>query len=189
MIGRTARFLAGVALGLGALGLIVYVLVIATMAPAEDPQADAIVVLTGNGGPRVQTGLRLLEEGRGERLLISGVSEEATQDDIRAMAPDNAKRFDCCVDLDRIASDTAGNARETASWAREHGYSTILLVTHASHMPRAQLELKHAAPEVEFIPHPVGGWAELGVRRTLVEYAKLVVISGREVLGKVQAAV
>src|SRR5690606_4364230 len=113
-----------------------------------------------------ETALRLLEEGRGERLLISGVSDQATEADIRGMAPAGASRFECCVDLDRAAADTVGNARETADWAHAHGYERVLLVTDAFHMPRARLELAGAAPDVTFVPWPASTWGTKGVRGT-----------------------
>jgi len=42
------------------------------------PQADAIVALTGGSLERLTTGVRLLEENKGERLLISGVNRIVT---------------------------------------------------------------------------------------------------------------
>lgn len=160
-------------------GYTVYLTAVAVAEPDEEARADAIVALTG-GADRVATGLRLLEEGRGERLLVSGVSNMATEADIRAMAPEGATQFECCVDLDRAAIDTVGNARETAGWAHAHGYKQVLLVTDAFHMPRAQLELSRAAPDVTFIPWPTSRWGDQGVRGTVLEYAKLLVVLGRE---------
>ncbi len=176
---RLIRILAGLAAIAIILGYGVYLVTIANLRPPEDPRADAIVALTG-GQARLETALRLLEEERGERLLISGVSAIASRADIRAMAPPGAGRFDCCVDLDRVADSTAANARETANWAREHNYNHVLLVTQAYHMPRARRELSRAAPDVNFVPYPVGAWRDAGLRRTMVEYAKLLVILGRE---------
>jgi uncharacterized SAM-binding protein YcdF (DUF218 family) len=162
-------------------GYLVYLAMVAIAQPDEAASADAIVALTG-GGARLQTALRLLEEGRGERLLISGVSDQATEADIRAMAPDDAARFECCVDLDRAAANTVGNARETADWARRHGYDRVLLVTDSFHMPRARLELSRTAPDVTFVPWPASKWGAKGLRGTPVEYAKLLVVLGREAL-------
>jgi hypothetical protein len=42
------------------------------------PEADAIVALTGGSLERLETGVRLLEEKKGERLLISGVNRVVT---------------------------------------------------------------------------------------------------------------
>jgi uncharacterized SAM-binding protein YcdF (DUF218 family) len=169
-----------------ALGFLAYLAALASMQPDPEARADAIVALTGSRGGRVETALQLLEEGRGERLLISGVAEAVSADDIRALAPDAAARFECCVDLDRAAIDTASNARETARWAHDHHYRRVLLVTHVYHMPRAQLELQRAAPDVEFIPWPVGDWREPGARWIVLEYGKLLVVMGRDLSERVR---
>lgn len=182
------RFLRSL-LGLAVLAILagygVYLAAVATARADEAARGDAIVALTG-GAARVQTALLLLEDGRGERLLISGVSTQATEADIRAMAPQDARQFECCVDLDRAAIDTVGNARETAGWAQAHGYREVLLVTDAFHMPRAQLELAAAAPDVTFIPWPATTWGDQGLRGTPLEYAKLLVVMGREATRRVR---
>ena len=46
--------------------------------PEEPPHAQAIVALTGGSLERLSTGVRLLEERKGERLLISGVNRIVT---------------------------------------------------------------------------------------------------------------
>ena len=63
--------------------------------------------------------------------------------------------FECCVDLDRLALNTEGNAIETANWAHKHAFSSLLLVTSAYHLPRAEVELQGALPDVRLIPYPV----------------------------------
>ena len=59
------------------------------------------------------------------------------------------------VDLGYQATDTIGNARETAHWAKTYGYHSLILVTSDFHMPRALLELKAAMPDAWIIPYPV----------------------------------
>jgi len=119
-----------------------------------DPRADAIVVLTG-GTERISQALTLLDEGRARRLLISGVHPGTTRDQIVSVTSANRPLFDCCVDLDRIALNTAGNAAETAHWVSRHGFETLLVVTSAYHLPRARLELADTLPDVELVPYPV----------------------------------
>ncbi|CAN0592799.1 unnamed protein product, partial [Ectocarpus sp. 12 AP-2014] len=63
--------------------------------------------------------------------------------------------FDCCIDLDSAAMDTAGNARETATWAQEHAFSSLLVVTSAYHIPRTTSEIARLLPGVELIPFPI----------------------------------
>ncbi|WP_417667778.1 YdcF family protein [Roseibium sp.] len=120
----------------------------------RDPRADAIVVLTG-GTERVERAVSLLTEGRAMRLLISGVHPGTTPNQIASITSGDMPLFDCCVDLDRLALNTAGNAMETASWVNEHGFRSLMVVTSAYHMPRARLELSEVLPDVGLVPYPV----------------------------------
>ncbi len=160
--------------------------------PETPPQAQAIVALTGGSLERLTTGVRLLEEHKGERLLISGVNRVVTDEELLGEAlrvdPELAR---CCIDLGRSAEDTLGNASETAAWARGHHYTRIILVTDDYHMPRSHAELSLALPEAEIHPYPVRTrwtdpvlWrSDLGAAARLgAEYVKYLVIVGREAL-------
>lgn len=150
-------------------------------APPQSPKADAIVVLTG-GDDRLAAGMELLSSGHGTRLLISGVNEDTKRDDIRGLiATAHISRFDCCVDLDKSALNTIGNAIETGQWARSNKYNSIIVVTANYHMPRALAELARAEPNLELIAYPVeqsdvhvsDWWRWPGSARLLVsEYMK-----------------
>ncbi|MGD9967796.1 MAG: YdcF family protein [Hyphomonadaceae bacterium] len=160
--------------------------------PPEPPQAEAIVALTGGSLDRLTTGVRLLQERKGERLLISGVNRVVTDDELLYHALDVDRTLgECCIDVGRSAEDTLGNASETAAWAREHGYTNIILVTDDYHMPRSQAELELALPEADIHPYPVRTrwtdpklWrSDLGAATRLgAEYVKYLVIRGREAL-------
>jgi len=136
--------------------------------------------------------VRLLQEEKGERLLISGVNRIVTDEELLREAlgvePDLAR---CCIDLGRSAEDTLGNAAETAAWAREHRFSRIILVTDDYHMPRSLAELSIAMPEAEIYPYPVRTrWTDPALWRSDLtaagrlgaEYVKYLVIRGREAL-------
>ncbi|WP_299817859.1 YdcF family protein [uncultured Roseibium sp.] len=116
--------------------------------------ADAIVVLTG-GHARVNEAVRLLEEGRASRLLISGVHPGTTREQLAAVTSSPMPLKKSTVELDRVALNTAGNATETASWVRKNGFSSLLVVTSAYHLPRAKVELSGALPKVDLIAYPV----------------------------------
>ncbi|MBC7769779.1 MAG: YdcF family protein [Phycisphaerales bacterium] len=157
--------------------------------PAPPPQAEAIVALTGGSLERLSTGVRLLKEEKGERLLISGVNRIVTDEELYDVLDVDRELGACCIDLGRSAEDTLGNASETAAWAREHRYKSIILVTDDYHMPRSQAELQLALPEVEIHPYPVRTrWTEPSLWRSDVgaaarlggEYVKYLVIRGRE---------
>ncbi|MDF1608054.1 YdcF family protein [Hoeflea sp. YIM 152468] len=154
---------------------------IAELKPAGAPaQVDAIVALTG-GYQRIDQALALLEQGVGQRLLISGVNPSTTGAALRRATGTKPATFDCCVDIGYEALDTIGNANETAGWIRQRGYSRILVVTNNYHMPRSLLELSQASPDVTFLAYPVthadlktDTWITdpVALRTLFVEYAK-----------------
>ena len=157
----------------------------------EPAPAQAIVALTGGSLERLTTGVRLLEEHKGERLLISGVNRIVTDAELLDALDADASLGACCIDVGRSAEDTLGNASETAAWAREHRYTNIILVTDDYHMPRSRAELEAALPEAQIHPYPVRTrwtdpalWrSDLGAASRLgAEYVKYLVIRAREAL-------
>lgn len=147
-----------------------------------DRKADGIVVLTG-GSSRVSDAMELLAAGYGRRLLISGVHPTSTASDISRTLPENHSFMTCCVDLDRSAVSTRGNAAETLRWVRERGFKSLIVVTSNYHMPRAIVEFSHAMPDITLIPFAVVGdkWREepwwtspSTLRLLLSEYVKYV---------------
>ena len=143
--------------GGGALFFFFFILFAETLPqPAEDvPAADGIVVFTGGATARIDAGLALLAEGRGGRLLVSGLHKGQSFDDILARAAVPAATLRCCLDLDYRAANTVANTRETASWAEVHGFRSLIVVTSAHHMPRAFLELRRAMPTARLSAYPV----------------------------------
>ena len=124
--------------------------------PVRTPRAaraDGIVALTG-GGDRLSAATVLLERGLGRRLLITGVHATTTKDALKRISH-GGHRFDCCVDLGFQAENTQGNARETATWAREHNYKSLVLVTASYHMPRSLAEFGAQMPGIRLVPYPV----------------------------------
>jgi uncharacterized SAM-binding protein YcdF (DUF218 family) len=160
------------------------------LTPADEPAAaDGIVALTGGSDQRLEAATRLLEDGKGRRLLVSGVNPRATRQDLWSVTGAAKPLFDCCVDLGFTAADTVGNAREAAEWARSLGYHSLILVTADYHMPRAMLELRAALPAATITPYPVATrdldaqhWlaSAPGVRRVTLEYCKDLAILARE---------
>jgi uncharacterized SAM-binding protein YcdF (DUF218 family) len=116
--------------------------------------ADGIVVLTGAAG-RIPDAIELLAAERGKRLLITGVHRDTRAREIARLTPLYAKYFRCCIDLDRSALNTFGNALETKRWATEHNFNSLIVVTSNWHMPRAMVEMRHQLPLAILIPYPV----------------------------------
>ena len=152
----------------------------AEIAPSR--KADGIVVLTG-GSSRVSDAMALLAAGYGRRLLISGVHPTSTANDISRTLPENQSFMTCCVDLDRTALSTRGNAAEARRWAEGRRFKSLIVVTSNYHMPRALVEFSHAMPETALIPFAVVGekWREepwwtsgATLRLLLSEYVKYI---------------
>jgi uncharacterized SAM-binding protein YcdF (DUF218 family) len=131
-----------------ALLLIVWLMGLAWFAVAlpgrsDVAKTDGIVVLTGAPG-RFQRGLDLMEQGRAQRMLVSGVNKSVRKQEFIKAQHVPPKLIDCCIDLGRQAIDTVSNAEETAAWVDKHGYKTIRLVTTDWHMYRARFEIERA---------------------------------------------
>lgn len=138
---------------LAALGFPVYVWSLARSS-SEPMDADAIIALTGGEG-RLQAALDLLDQNKGQRLLISGVHAETSRAEIFQATGGSPRRADCCVDLGRSAENTIGNANESAVWIDTYHFKTVIVVTASYHMPRSLLELRAVRPDTEFIAYPV----------------------------------
>jgi len=145
-----------------------------------DGKADGIVVLTG-AAARIPDAIELLATERGKRLLITGVYRATSAREIARLTPLYSKYFTCCIDLDRSALNTFGNALETRRWAREHNFNSLVVVTSNWHMKRAMAELAHQLPDVNLIAYPVISekvksepwWSNLDTARLLfAEYLK-----------------
>jgi uncharacterized SAM-binding protein YcdF (DUF218 family) len=178
---------AGAALWLLVFGFVMFATAVMRQPEDRPVRADGIVVLTG-GETRIHEGARLLRDGRGERLLISGVNRIASRDELMKLSGLDEKEFDCCVDLGYRALDTVGNAEETRLWAEARQYDRLIVVTASYHMPRSLSELARVLPNVELVPHPVmprsfrqeAWWLHFGTTRTLIsEYLKFLPSAAR----------
>ena len=181
-------FMILLSLALFIMGFIIFASKVENLRPPNSiPKADGIVVWTGKGGSRLETGAQLLQQNKGERLLISGVNEKTSLTTIKELLILSDDKAECCIDLDYKAEDTIGNARETASWAQSLGYEHIILVTSAYHMPRAEIEIGATIGRVKITPYPVihkdrQSWYADRPRfkRLFQEYGKLLLTYMRE---------
>ncbi|PCI41163.1 MAG: hypothetical protein COB46_04525 [Rhodospirillaceae bacterium] len=140
--------------GIWGAGLFRYADSIPTTISQPNYKTDAIVVLTGGRG-RLDEGFRLLDEGFGTRLLISGVFKGVDLKVLWDVNRQSSNGKGCCIDPGYDAEDTIGNAIEARNWMTKHGFTSLRLVTSAYHMPRAILEFKHSLPEADIVQHPV----------------------------------
>jgi uncharacterized SAM-binding protein YcdF (DUF218 family) len=175
------------------IGLFVFAERVRGYTPAPEPErADAIVALTGPSAERVNAAIRLLEQDKGRRVLISGVNREVRRQELRALTPGSNRLFNCCVDLGFEAEDTIGNAQEIAAWAEAKNYDSLIVVTSDYHMPRALTEIRAAAPGIELTPYAVetpsldnSRWwkAAVTARRMTLEYMKYLAALARAMVG------
>ena len=184
-LARIAGFGLAAAGGLACLGFLAgffaFVAAIDRAEPASVGPVDGIVALTG-GSQRIGDAIDLLAAGHGRRLLISGVNERTSRDEIARLNPSQRHWIDCCVDLDYRARNTIGNAIETRRWMRQHRFASVAVVTSNYHMPRTLVEIEHALEKDEVVlPYPVIGdgfdierwWAEPAAARLVAaEYVK-----------------
>lgn len=188
--------IAGASLGLLLGGFVVFA-AIATRStigsPVSMPRSDGIVVLTG-GEARIREAARLLEAGKGGRLLISGVNRRTTREDLLRLTNLSAQKFNCCVDIGYEALDTYGNADEARIWASQRQFSSLTIVTASYHMPRSLAEIGIALPGITLVAHPVvprrfqdaPWWLHLGVTRALVaEYLRFLPVATRLMVARI----
>src|ERR1051326_778816 len=161
MFGVIARWIGFLTMAAGATGILLlgggfgwFVLRIANDEITLDRNADGIVVLTG-AAARIPDAIELLATDHGKRLLITGVHRATSASEIARLTPLYSKYFTCCIDLDRSALNTFGNALETKRWAVEHNFNSLIVVTSNWHMPRALTEIRHQLPFATLIAYPV----------------------------------
>ena len=194
MFAGLARWIGFLTMAAGATGIILlavgfgwFIFHIAGDEVTLDTKADGIVALTG-AAARIPDAIELLATDRGKRLLITGVHRATSSKEIARLTPLYSKYFTCCIDLDRSALNTFGNALETKRWARAHNFNSLIVVTSNWHMPRAIAELAHQLPDVTLIAYPVISekvktepwWSNLDTARFLfAEYLKYVLALAR----------
>jgi len=146
------------------------------------PHADGIVVLTGDRG-RIGTGMNLFQANHADRMLITGVDRRVSKTALKQITGADNWSFYCCIDIDREAEDTLGNAVHAAKWATQHHMQRIIVVTSDYHMPRSLHLMSQTMPNIQLIAAPVVSKQETTQRflsmvtdlRVLREYAKYMV--------------
>ena len=96
-------------------------------------RTEAIIALTG-GRNRIAEAFRLLDEGKSDRLFISGVSKHSSLAGIKHRNHITGGD-DEAVSLGREATNTVENAIETSHWLKENNIKSIRLVTSNYHVP------------------------------------------------------
>ena len=181
LLARACLLASGLAALAFAAGFSVFVSYIARSEQHPPVKVDGIVALTG-GSQRINDAIDLLAAGYGKRLLISGVNERTSREEIARLNPSQRSWIDCCVDLDYRARNTIGNAIETRRWMRRNHFTSITVVTANYHMPRTMVEVGHVLTADQTAQaHPIvpenfdasRWWSDPGTARLLfTEYVK-----------------
>jgi len=180
-----------------AVGFLVYWIAMPESVSAQEVTGQAIVVVTGGQG-RVATGIALLDSARAPQLFISGVGRGVTVRDVvrEAGGIQNEELMHCCITLGYQATNTYENAEEVASWLKINHMNEIILVSSNYHLPRAELELLMAAPDLKITLFPTDTqtlshwWQQRSTTEVMVsEYLKTALAFGRYLVARIHAAI
>ncbi|MCP9834461.1 MULTISPECIES: YdcF family protein [unclassified Cyanobium] len=146
----------------------------ARLTPSPIPKADAVLVLGGGlrpalpprqgvevneAGDRLLRAVALMREDKAPWLLVTGGKVSFMANDPASGEAKLAKALATSLGVaaDRIVTSEEGRntAEETSALvrvARQRGWTSLLLVTSATHLPRSLATLRRAAPEFRIIP-------------------------------------
>ena len=143
--------------------------------PATDTvrSADAVVVLAGGSGERLDRALELVRDGVAPTLAVSSFGPDRLCTERQPFA---------VVCFTPTPATTRGEAESIGQLARAHGWTNLVLVTSTSHITRARLlvercysgtlQVAAATPHPGLLPwiaaitHEWGGLAEAAVERS-----------------------
>ena len=151
---RAVLFLARLVLAIWLGGFLAFADKVAALQPTGHEQADGIVVLTG-GRERIHGAMELLRAGKGRRMLLTGVHHSTRPEDLARIGEASEDLLHCCIDLGFEAETTIGNAHEAAQWAHLNGFSSLIVVTSAYHLPRSLTDFAAALPDIALLPYPI----------------------------------
>jgi uncharacterized SAM-binding protein YcdF (DUF218 family) len=139
-VGWPSRWWQWTAIAVGVLlvaWLVAGYLVIADPTVNHPRHADAIVVLgppDSNG--RVDTALSLIRQHVATNLVISVMSERQRQAKSLCSAPQDGFRVTC---FQPHPATTRGEAEQVRDMARQHGWTSVVVVTSTYHVSRARM--------------------------------------------------
>ena len=110
------------------------------------PQSDCGVVLTGSAG-RIREAFELLALGKIKKLIISGVYKDTKLHEIFPHLPYYPEIKSENIILEKISGSTRENAVQSLTLVEENQCHSILLITSALHMFRAERIFKSYFPD------------------------------------------
>ena len=120
-----------------------------------------IVILTG-GSNRIKDGLKIVNKFDKTskfypRILVSGTGKGFTKFSLEKKLnfDFSFNLIECCIELDKISTNTFSNASETLKWTKKNNIKEFILITSNYHMPRAFLEFKNRMPNLKIFTYPI----------------------------------
>lgn len=106
-------------------------------APSDEPgRADAVVVLAGGRGERLEAATRLMDAGVAPVLAVSHGRQPGWTEGNRLC--NGVERYEV-VCFEPEPDRTQGEARSVGRLARERGWQSVLVVTSRYHVTRARM--------------------------------------------------
>lgn len=107
-------------------------------------KADAIVVFSGDNGPRTEKGVELLKEGLGEYLILSGgiVYDDVTMAELMKNHAMKLGVPEEKILIDDKALTTHENAEFTKKIIEENNFKSVIVLTSEYHSRRSKLAMK-----------------------------------------------
>jgi len=138
----------------------------------RDLNPDAVVVLAGGRG-RIEEGVRLYREGKGQRLFLIGLGPAVKKNDLYKEA--EGVRSGEQVFLEKASRNTLENAIFAREMISRNNVRSMLLITSRYHMKRSLLIFRSLLPkDIAIYPHPVASknsneawWSHSGSLRLL----------------------
>ena len=121
-------------------------------APLTLKASDAVIVLTGDRGKRIEQGYKLIDQTNFNKMFISGVGGSKTV--LQKILGLDEVKVDCCIEFGYKAKNTYQNAIEAKIWGLSNHVNSIILVTTDLHMQRA-LFLFEQITDFQIQPYPV----------------------------------
>ena len=109
-------------------------------------KADAIVVFSGDNGPRTEKGVELLKEGYADYLILSGgkVYDDVTMAELMKNHAIKLGVDESKILIDDEAATTNENADFTADIIEENNFKSVIVVTSDYHTRRSKLAMEKA---------------------------------------------
>lgn len=109
-------------------------------------KADAIVVFSGDNGPRTERAVELLKEGYADYLILSGgkVYDDVTMAELMKNHAIKLGVDENKILIDDEASTTNENADFTADIIEENNFKSVIVVTSDYHTRRSKLAMEKA---------------------------------------------